>query len=67
MALTGIAKTEFIEGLTKDLLKNMPEPSPEVRAGMVEYATALYERIHDLIRHADIVDRYGNPIQHNLK
>lgn len=54
MPLDGAARTRFIEGLTNDLLKNVPDPSAEVRAGMREYATNLYERIAALVKESTV-------------
>jgi hypothetical protein len=60
MPLTGIARNRFIEGLTSDLLKNIPDPSAEVRDGMREYATSLYERITALVKESTIFNASDN-------
>ncbi len=60
MPLTGIARNQFIEGLTSDLLKNVPDPSTEVRNGMREYATSLYERITALVKESTVFNASDN-------
>jgi hypothetical protein len=60
MPLDGTAKIQFIEGLTNDLLKSVPNPSAEVRDGMRDYATSLYERISKLVKESNLIDSNGN-------
>jgi hypothetical protein len=60
MPLDGNSRTQFIEGLTADLLKSVPNPSAEVRDGMRDYATSMYERIVALVKESNLIDPNGN-------
>jgi hypothetical protein len=60
MPLDGNSRTRFIEGLTADLLKSVPNPSAEVRDGMRDYATSMYERIVALVKASNLIDSNGS-------
>jgi hypothetical protein len=60
MPLDGNSRTQFIEGLAADLLKSVPNPSAEVRDGMRDYATSMYERIVALVKESSLIYPNGN-------
>jgi hypothetical protein len=59
MAIDKKAKQAFIDGVVQDQLKNIPNPSKEVKDGMEKYATGLCNRITDLLRELTVVNPDG--------
>ena len=67
MPLDGNSRTQFIEGLAADLLNSVPNHSAEVRDGMRDYATSMYERIVALVKASNLIDPNGNDTGIKLK
>jgi len=59
MAIDKKAKQAFIDGVVQDQLKNIPNPSQEVKDGMEKYAAGLCDRIVDLLGELTIVNSDG--------
>jgi hypothetical protein len=60
MLLNQKAKDDFIKDLADDLLKNVPDPSDEVKSGMEEYTATLYKHIARLILSTTIANPDGS-------
>ncbi len=64
MAITERRKKEFIEGMVKDMTKDLNNPSREVVDGMTKYATDLCNRITTLIQSASVLDSAGGDLSY---